>query len=55
MAATKAVEQLVDADPADASGIMGVPVGTVKSRLHRGRKMLYQALLPVATDLRMVV
>jgi len=39
----------------DAAGVMGVPVGTVKSRLHRGRKMLYQALLPVAKDLRMAV
>ncbi len=30
--------------------ILGVPVGTVRSRLHRGRKMLQKALWQVASD-----
>jgi RNA polymerase sigma-70 factor (ECF subfamily) len=41
-------------DQADAAGVLGVPVGTVKSRLHRGRMMLRQALLPLARDRRVV-
>jgi RNA polymerase sigma-70 factor (ECF subfamily) len=45
------VEQL---DHADAARILDVPVGTVKSRTHRGRGMLRAALLPVARDLGMV-
>ena len=36
------VEQL---DYVQASQILGVPVGTVKSRVHRGRQMLKSALL----------
>ena len=39
---------------ADAAGVMGVPVGTVKSRAHRGRAMLRESLLPLARDRRMV-
>jgi RNA polymerase sigma-70 factor, ECF subfamily len=30
--------------------VLGVPVGTVRSRLHRGRKMLQKALWQVAAD-----
>jgi RNA polymerase sigma-70 factor, ECF subfamily len=50
----RAVE-LVDLDELsyrDAADEMGVPVGTVMSRLHRGRKMLSTLLAPVqfATD-----
>lgn len=33
----------------DAAPILGVPVGTVKSRTHRGRKMLRAALLPLVS------
>lgn len=33
----------------DAAAILGVPVGTVKSRTHRGRKMLRTALLPLVS------
>ncbi|HTJ82510.1 MAG TPA: RNA polymerase sigma factor [Polyangiaceae bacterium] len=45
----KAVE-LVDLEEMsyrDAADQMGVPVGTVMSRLHRGRKLLAAALAPV--------
>jgi RNA polymerase sigma-70 factor (ECF subfamily) len=45
------VEQL---DHADAASILKVPVGTIKSRAHRGRAMLRGALLPLAKELRMV-
>lgn len=45
------VEQI---DHEDAAKILGVPVGTVKSRAFRGRGMLRQALLPVAKELRLV-
>jgi RNA polymerase sigma-70 factor (ECF subfamily) len=38
----------------DAAGILDVPVGTVKSRIHRGRAMLRKSLLPVARDLGFV-
>lgn len=41
-------------DLKDAAVVMDVPVGTVKSRAHRGRAMLRAALLPVAKDLRIV-
>jgi RNA polymerase sigma-70 factor (ECF subfamily) len=45
------VEQL---DHGDAARILDVPVGTVKSRTHRGRAMLRAALLPVAREMGMV-
>ena len=38
----------------EAARILEVPVGTVKSRSHRGRAMLRRALLPVARELRLV-
>jgi len=41
-------------DQRDAAGVLGVPVGTVKSRAHRGRAMLRQALLPLAKEMRLV-
>ena len=34
----------------EIAGVLGVPVGTVRSRLHRGRKMLQKALWQVAED-----
>jgi RNA polymerase sigma-70 factor (ECF subfamily) len=34
----------------EIADIVGVPVGTVRSRLHRGRKMLQKALWQVARD-----
>src|SRR3954468_12109186 len=40
-------------DHADAAAVMGVPVGTVKSRAHRGRAMLRTELLPLARELRL--
>lgn len=36
----------------DAAAVMEVPPGTVKSRVHRGRRMLREALLPLALDRR---
>lgn len=41
-------------DHEDAARVLGVPVGTVKSRAFRGRAMLRRVLLPVAKDLRLV-
>lgn len=38
----------------EAAAILEVPVGTIKSRGHRGRAMLREALLPMAKDLRLV-
>lgn len=37
-----------------AAPVLGVPVGTIKSRAHRGRAMLRSALLPLAVDRRLV-
>lgn len=45
------VEQL---DQKEAADILGVPVGTVKSRAHRGRSMLRQVLTPVARQMRLI-
>jgi RNA polymerase sigma-70 factor, ECF subfamily len=36
-------------DHASAAGILGVPEGTVKSRAHRGRKMMLEQLLAAET------
>jgi len=41
-------------DHSEASEVLGVPVGTVKSRVHRGRAVLRQVLLPLARDRRLV-
>ena len=40
-------------DHADAAKVVDVPVGTVKSRAHRGRAMLRADLLPMAKELRL--
>lgn len=34
----------------EISGLLGIPVGTVRSRLHRGRKMLQKMLWTLARD-----
>ena len=41
-------------DQKDAAEILEVPVGTIKSRAHRGRSMLRETLLPLARERRMV-
>lgn len=41
-------------DHADAARVLDVPVGTVKSRAHRGRAMLRGALVPVAREMRLI-
>jgi RNA polymerase sigma-70 factor (ECF subfamily) len=38
----------------EAAGVLDVPVGTIKSRAHRGRAMLRERLLPLARELRLV-
>ena len=35
----------------EVAGEVGVPVGTVRSRLYRGRRMLQESLIRHATDL----
>jgi RNA polymerase sigma-70 factor, ECF subfamily len=37
--------ELEELDYADAAAVIGVPVGTVRSRLHRGRGLLAQLLI----------
>ena len=41
-------------EQAEAARILDVPVGTIKSRAHRGRGMLREALTPLAKELRLV-
>jgi RNA polymerase sigma-70 factor (ECF subfamily) len=41
-------------DQADAAAVLGVPLGTIKSRTHRGRSMLRELLTPLAKELRIV-
>lgn len=38
---------------AEAAKVLDIPVGTVKSRLHRGRHMLRASLHPLARDLHL--
>lgn len=45
---------LEDQSYATASGVLGVPVGTVRSRLFRGRRLLQEALLAYARDAGLV-
>jgi len=41
-------------DHKDAAKILDVPVGTVKSRTHRGRAMLRESLTPLAREIRLI-
>jgi len=41
-------------DHEEAARLMGVPVGTIKSRAHRGRGLLRKALLPIARERRLI-
>ncbi len=45
-----ALSDLQDQSYADIAQVLGVPVGTVKSRLFRGRRMLQEALVDYARD-----
>lgn len=47
------VVQLVDVDELryeEAAELLGIPIGTVRSRLYRARRQLQQALIDYATD-----
>jgi RNA polymerase sigma-70 factor (ECF subfamily) len=39
---------------ADAAEVMQTPIGTIKSRVHRGHRILWDQLLPLARDRRIV-
>lgn len=41
-------------DHKDAATVLDVPVGTIKSRTHRGRAMLREALTPLAREMRLI-
>jgi RNA polymerase sigma-70 factor (ECF subfamily) len=41
-------------DQKEAAEVLQVPVGTIKSRAHRGRLMIREALLPLARQRRLV-
>lgn len=41
-------------DHKDAAVVLDIPVGTVKSRVHRGRTMLRQTLEPLAKERRLM-
>jgi RNA polymerase sigma-70 factor (ECF subfamily) len=45
---------LEDQSYEDAADVLGIPVGTVRSRLFRGRKLLQEKLLLHAQDLGLV-
>jgi RNA polymerase sigma-70 factor (ECF subfamily) len=45
--------EVEEMDHEDAAKVLGVPVGTVKSRAFRGRAMLRHGLLSVAKELRL--
>ena len=38
----------------DAAVVLGVPIGTIKSRAHRGRAMLREVLTPLAQERRLL-
>jgi hypothetical protein len=41
---------LEEMEYAEAAGVLGCPVGTVRSRLHRARALLAEKLAPVAAE-----
>lgn len=41
-------------DHKEAANVLDIPVGTVKSRAHRGRSMLRQELTPLARQMRLI-
>jgi RNA polymerase sigma-70 factor, ECF subfamily len=40
-------------DHKEVAEVLGIPIGTVKSRVFRGRQMLREALLPLAREMRL--